>query len=174
LTVRVEVALPVIELELSEQVGAGVPVPVTAHARPTAALKPFVAVRLITEVADPPGVAMLADVGVAVSVKPGVVFAVTVKVTVAGALGAGVPVIVTVEVPTGVDPAVEIVRVSGVDEPGVIGLPGLNPQVAPVGRPEQLSVTALLNPFCAASVRAYEALPPAATVALVGGSAVMV
>ena len=163
LTVRVEVALPVIELELSEQVGAGVPPPVTAHVRATAALKPPAALRLIVEVADPPGVPMVAEVGVAVSVKPGGA-AVTVNVTVAGALGGGVPVIVTVEVPTGVDPIVEIVRVSAVDDPGVTGL-GLNEQVAPAGRPVQEGVTAPGDPFTAASVRAYGgAWLPATTV----------
>jgi hypothetical protein len=170
LTVTVEVALPVIEAGLSEQVGAGVPVPVTAHVRFTAAPNPLVALRLITEVADPPGALMVADVGLAVSVKPGAVFAVTVKVTVAVWLGAGVPVIVTVESPAGVLPVVEIVRVTAVDEPGVTGL-GLNEQAAPVGRPEQESVTLLLlDP----TVRAYEALLPATTVSLIGGSAVKV
>jgi hypothetical protein len=173
LTVTVEVALPMIEAGLSEQVGAGVPVPVTAHARVTAAPNPLVALRLITEVADPPGALMVADVGLAVSVKPGAVLAVTVKVTVAVWFGAGVPVIVTVEVPAGVDPVVEIVRVSAVDEPGVTGL-GANPQVAPVGRPEQERVTGLLNAPCAASVRAYEALLPAGTESVVGASAVNV
>jgi hypothetical protein len=114
---------------------------------------------------------MVADVGFAVSVKPGP--ALTVNVTVAGALGAGVPVIVTVEVPAGVDPVVEIVSVSAVAEPGVTGL-GLNAQVAPAGRPVQEGVTELLNPFTAASVRAYTAWLPATTVSLVGGTAVMV
>jgi len=152
LTVRVEVALPVIELELSEQVGAGVPPPVTAHARLTAALKPFVALTLITEVADPPGVAIVADVGVAVSVKPGVVLAVTIKVTLAVwfVKPDAVPVIVTVEVAAGVLAAVEIVRVTG---PAVTGLAGVNPQVAPLGRPEQARATVPLNPPWSATVR---------------------
>ena len=79
LTVRVEVALPEIGLALSEHVGAGLPPPVTAHARATAPLKPPVAVALITELADPPGVPIVAEVGLAVSVKLGT--ALTVKVT---------------------------------------------------------------------------------------------
>jgi len=173
LTVTVEVALPVIEAGLSEQVGAGVPVPVTAHARFTAALKPFVALTLITEVADPPGVAIVADVGVAVSVKPGAVLAVTVKLTVAVwfVKPDAVPVIVTVEVAAGVLAAVEIVRVTG---PAVTGLVGVNAQAAPAGRPEQARATVPLNPPWSATVREYDALPPAVTVALVGALAVRV
>jgi hypothetical protein len=149
LTVTVEVALPVIELGLSEQVGAGVPVPVTAHARFTAALKPPVALRLITVVADPPGVAMVADVGVAVSVKLGT--ALTVKVTVTVWLvDPDVPVMVTVEVPPGVSALVEMVsmEVAG-DAPGVTEV-GANVQLASVGRPaEHDSATAALKPFSA-------------------------
>jgi len=85
-----------------------------------------------------------------------------------------VPVMVTVEVAAGVVALVETVRVSAVELPGVTGLTGLKPQVAPVGRPEQARVTGLLNPFSAASVRLYDALLPAVTVALVGALAVRV
>ena len=124
----------------------------------------------------PPGVATVAgERAVAAIVKPGVVFAVTIRVTVAVLIIApAVPVTVTVEVPTGVVLAVEIVRASAVDVPGVTGLGGLNPQAAPVGRPEQVRVTGLLKPFTAASVRLYAAWLPAGTVWLVGASAVRV
>lgn len=63
------------------------------------------------------------------------------------------PEIVTVEVPAGVDAAVLIVTVSSVpDDVGVTGAGGLNPQVAPVGKPEQVKpVMELLNPFTAVS-----------------------
>lgn len=81
--------------------------------------------------------------------------------------------IVMGEVPPGVLALVEIVRVSAVAEPGVSGL-GLNPQVAPAGRPVQEGVTELLKPPTSANVRAYVAWLPAVTVALVGGTAVMV
>lgn len=165
LTVRVEVVPGLIEAGLSKQVGAGVPPPVTAHVRATAALKPPVALMLIVEVADPPGELTVPVAGAAETVK---LPPVTLRVTVAGLLGAGVPVIVTVEVPTGVAALVEIVRVSFVDEPGVTGLE-VNAQVAPDGRPEgQLRVTWLLNPGSAARVRAYEAEPPGVVLALVG------
>jgi hypothetical protein len=172
LTVRVE--LPLVTV-LNEQVGAGVPPPVMElQLKATLPVKPFTGVMVMVEVADAPGETVAGESAVAATVKPGAVLAVTVNMTVAVWLGAGVPVIVTVEVPAGVDPVVEIVRVSSVDEPGVTGLAGLNPQVAPVGRPEQERVTGLLNPPWAASVRAYEALPPAVTVSLVGASAVKV
>ena len=120
LTVRVEVAPGAIEVGLSEHVAAGLPPPLTPQLRATEALKPPVGVILIVEVADPPGVPMVADVGLAPSVKPGPAF--TVKLTVAVCFGVGVPVIVTVDVPAGVDPVVVIVTVSAVDEPGVTGL----------------------------------------------------
>ena len=67
------------EVELSEHVAAGDPPPVTAHASATAELKPPVPVTLIVEVADPPGVPMVAAVGLAASVKLGP--AMTVKLT---------------------------------------------------------------------------------------------
>ena len=167
LTVRVE--LPLVTV-LNEQVGAGVPPPVMEQLKATLPVKPFTGVMVMVEVADAPGETAAGESAVAAVVKPGAVFAVTVKVTVAVWLGAGVPVIVTVESPAGVLPVVEIVRVTAVDEPGVTGL-GLNEQAAPVGRPEQESVTLLLlDP----TVRAYEALLPAVAVSLVGGSAVRV
>lgn len=84
LTVRVEGVPGLTDVGLNKQVGNGDPPPlaiVTAHVRLTELLKPFTAFTLIAEVADPPGAAMVADVGVPVSVKPGVVLAVTVKVT---------------------------------------------------------------------------------------------
>ena len=61
-----------------------------------------------------------------------------------------VPVMVTVDVPPGVVMAVEIVRVEVAGaEPGVTE-PGLNAQVAPVGKPaEHESETAALKPFSA-------------------------
>jgi hypothetical protein len=155
LTVRVEVAPGAIEVGLSEHVAAGLPPPLTVHPRLTEALKPPVGVTLIVEVADPPGVPMVADVGLAPSVKPGPAF--TVKETVAVWLGAGVPVMVTVEVPAGVVPLiVEIVTVSAVpEEVGVTGTEGLNAQLAPAGRPEQLkAVMGPVNPFTAVSVTA--------------------
>jgi hypothetical protein len=149
LTVRVEVVSGAIELGLSEQVGAGVSLPLTAHARFTAALKPLVALRLIVEVADPPGVLMVADVGFAVSVKLGT--ALTVKVTVTVWLvDPDVPVMVTVEVPPGVAVVVEMVSVEVAgDAPGVTEA-GANAQLPPVGRPtEHDSATAALKPFSA-------------------------
>ncbi len=61
----------------------------------------------------------------------------------------------------GVDPLVVIVRVTG---PADTGLGGTNPQLAPEGRPEHARATVPLNPPCAPTVRAYEALLPADTV----------
>jgi len=162
---------------LNEQAGAGVPPPVMElQLRVTLPVKPFVGVMVMVEVADAPGATVAGERAVAAIVKPGVVFAVTIRVTVAVlTIAPAVPVTVTVEVPTGVVLAsVEIVRASGVDVPGVTGLGGLNPQAAPVGRPEQVRVTGLLKPFTAASVRLYAAWLPAGTVWLVGASAVRV
>jgi purine nucleoside permease len=70
-------------------------------------------------------------------------------------------VIVTGEVPTGVLPVVETVRVTG---PAVTGLVGVNPQVAPVGKPEQARATVPLKLPWSATVREYEAEPPAVVV----------
>jgi len=81
LTVRVEVAPGLIEAGLSRQVGAGVPPPLTAHARLTAPAKPPVALMLIAEVADPPGELMVPVVGAAETVKLPPVAAVTVRLT---------------------------------------------------------------------------------------------
>ena len=47
-------APPATVLELNEQVGAGVPPPLTLQARLTLPLKPFTGETVIVEVADPP------------------------------------------------------------------------------------------------------------------------
>ena len=63
LTVRVEVPEPVAtELGLNEQVGAGVPPPVTLlQARLTLPAKPFNGAMVIVEVADPPAETLAGD-----------------------------------------------------------------------------------------------------------------
>ena len=72
MTVRVE--LPLVTA-LNEQVGAGVPPPVMAQLKATLPAKPFVSVMVMVEVADPPGETVAGESAVAASVKPGVVFA---------------------------------------------------------------------------------------------------
>jgi hypothetical protein len=79
LTVRVELPL---DTALNEQVGAGVPPPVMElQLRATLPVKPFVEVMVMVEVADAPGETVAGESAVAASVKPGVVLAVTIKVT---------------------------------------------------------------------------------------------
>ena len=106
----------------------------------------------MVEVADTPGETVAGESAVAASVKPGVVFAETIRVTVAIWFGnpVDVPVTVTVDVPAGVLPVVEIKRVTG---PAVTGLVGVNPQAAPDGRPVQARPTVPLKPPCAATAR---------------------
>ena len=133
-------------------------------------MKPPVALTLIAELADPPGVAMGCTGWTCAEREIG--HRSDRQRDSSGLARRRSAEIVTVDVPPGVAPVVEIVRVSAVDVPGVTGL-GLNKQLAPAGRPEQVRFTAPGDPFTAASVRAYEAESPAVTVALVGGSAVM-
>ena len=67
LTVRVELVPGEIDVGFKEHVGAGLPPPVTAHARVTVGL-PVLAVTLIVDMVDPPA-EMLAEVGFAVRAK---------------------------------------------------------------------------------------------------------
>ena len=83
-------------------------------------------------------------------VKSGVVGAFTVRLTeVLWLTDPEVPVIVMLEVATGVAVVVEMVRV---DVPAEVTDAGANAQVAPAGRPEQARVTVPLNPLVAATV----------------------
>jgi hypothetical protein len=126
LTVRVEVPL---DNALKEQVGAGLPPPVMLlqlRATPLA-LKPFVPVTVMVEVAEPPGDTDAGESAVAAKVKPGVEL-LTVSVTWAVWLVfPDVPLTVTVEVPLWVVEVVLMVKVSAVPElVGVTGLAGAN------------------------------------------------
>src|SRR5260370_36918462 len=68
-----------------------------------------------------------------------------------------VPVMVIVDVPTGVVLAVVTVRV---EEPDVVTAAGLKEAVAPVGNPLAVKVTVPANPFSAVCVAVYVLLFP--------------
>jgi hypothetical protein len=144
LTVSVEVPeLFATEVGAKEHVGAGVPPPVTAQVRATVPLKPAVEPIVIVEVADAPAVTEAAESAPAAMVKSGVGVAVTVKLTVVEWLRTPeVPVTVMLEVAIGVDAVVAIVSV----DVSVVTEAGLKLQVAPVGKPLQLSVTVPVKP----------------------------
>ena len=143
---------------LNAHVGAGVPPPVTTQARFTADAKPPTAVTVIVELTDEPAGTAALD-GAAEMVKSGVVGAFTVRLTDALWLtDPEVPVIVVLEVATGVAVVVVMVRV---DVPEVTD-GGANAQVAPAGRPEQARVTVPLNPLVAATVMVEVPLCPGA------------
>jgi hypothetical protein len=72
-----------------------------------------------------------------------------------------VPVIVSVDVPTGVVPLVVTVSV---DVPDPVTVTGEKLAVAPVGNPLALSATTPLNPFKAPTLAVYVAVLPATTV----------
>jgi hypothetical protein len=144
LTVSVEVPEPLAtEVGLNEHLGAGVPPPVMLQARLTVPLKPFIEVMVIVEVDDPPAETVAGETAEAAIPKSGVI---TVRLMdVLWLTDPEVPVIVTLEVATGVAAVVVIVSV---DVPDVTEL-GVNAQLAPVGRLDATHVrsTAPLNPF---------------------------
>jgi hypothetical protein len=76
-----------------------------------------------------------------------------------------VPVIVNVEVPTGVLPAVVTVKV---EFPAPVTVAGEKLAVAPVGNPLALSVTTPVNPFNAAMLAVYVVALPTITVCVLG------
>ena len=134
---------------LNEHVGAGAPPPLTTQARFTADAKPPTAVTVIVELTDEPAGTEALD-GAAEMVKSGVVGAFTVRLSDALWLNdPEVPVIVMLEVATGVAVVVEMVSV---DVPAEVREVGAKAQVAPLGSPEQARVTVPLNPLVAATV----------------------
>jgi len=76
--VRVEVPPPLVEVPLSEQVGAGLPPPETLHVRFTVLVYPLSAVTVTVEVALPPGLTVAGDSALAEVVKSGDVVDVTI------------------------------------------------------------------------------------------------
>jgi hypothetical protein len=158
LTVSVGVPDPLANVAvLNEHVGAGVPPPATAHARFTADAKPPTAVTVIVEFTDEPAGTEAFD-GAAEMVKSGVVGAFTVRLTEVLWLSTPeVPVTVMLEVATGVAVVVVIVRV---DLPDELTDAGANAHVAPLGNPEQASVTVPLNPLVALTVMVEVPLCP--------------
>ena len=129
---------------LKAQVGAGVAAPVTLQARVTVPVNPPVGAIVIVDVADAPALTVAGVSAEGVMVNPAEAAAVTVRLTVVECVTAPeVPVIVTFEVAIGVGAVVAIVRT---DVP-VVSEGGLKEQLAPVGRPLQLSVTVPVNPL---------------------------
>lgn len=142
-TVRVEVpeALAT-EFKLKLQMGAGLPLPATAQVRATAPVKPPVGATVIVEVDDAPAEIVAGASAGAVIVKPGDD---TVRLTVVlWLIDPAVPVTVMLEVPVGVFEFVLMVRV---DVPVAVSDPWTKAQAAPTGRPEQVRLTVLANPF---------------------------
>jgi hypothetical protein len=138
-TVSVDVPELVTDVGLNPAVApAGNPLTLS----PTVPVKPFSAPTFTVYVVPPPTVTVW-EAGAAEIVKSGaaLTFKVTVVVCVSEPL---VPVIVSVEAPTGV---VEVVVTVSVDVPEPVTDVGLNPAVAPAGNPLRLSPTAPLNPF---------------------------
>jgi hypothetical protein len=76
-----------------------------------------------------------------------------------------VPVIVSVDVPTGVLPVVVTVNV---ELPVPVTVPGEKPAVAPAGNPLTLSATAPVNPFNAPMLVVYVVALPTITVCVLG------
>jgi hypothetical protein len=154
-TVSVDVPAPVNEVGLNPAV-APVGNPLTLS--PTVPLNPFNAPTFTVYVVEPPTVTDW-DEGVAEIVKSG--GAVTFKETVVACVSEPlVPVIVSVEEPTGVVDAVVTVRVELA--PGPIA-DGLNEAVAPAGKPLALSPTLPVNEPTAPTLTAYVVLPPTTT-----------
>jgi hypothetical protein len=140
----------------------------------TALVNPFDGVTLTVEVAELPGATDAGASAVAVTVKLGVPAAATISETVVVCTtDPEVPVIVTVDVPTGVAAVVVMVSIEvTAPVPGVTE-GGTNAQVAPAGRPAvQVKLTALVNPFDGVTLTVEVAAPPGATGA--GASAVAV
>jgi hypothetical protein len=118
------------------------------HDRVTVPVKPLVGVIVTVDVAEVPATTEAGERAVAAIAKS----AVTVRLTVVSWLkDPKVPVAVTVEVAGGVAAVVVIVstEVTAVTPGVTVG--GLKAQLAPSGRPEQVSVTALLKPLTAAT-----------------------
>ena len=129
---------------LKAQVGAGVAAPVTLQARVTVPVNPPVGAIVIVDVADAPALTVAGVSAEGVMVNPAEAAAVTVRLTVVECVTAPeVPVTVMLEVAIGV---AEVVAIVSVDVP-VVSEAGLNAQVAPAGRPLQLSVTVPVNPL---------------------------
>jgi hypothetical protein len=165
-TVSVEVPGPVNEVGLhAPVVPAGNPLTLS----PTVPVNPFNAPTFTVYVVPPPTVTVCEE-GVVEIVKSGlpVTFKETVAVWVSESL---VPVIVSVEPPTGVLEAVVTVRVELA--PGPIA-DGLNEAVAPVGNPLMFSPTLPLNEFTAATLTVYVVVLPPTTTLCEEGVAVIV
>jgi len=158
-TVSVDVPEPFAsEAKLKEHVGAGVPPPATRQARLTADAKPPVGATVIVEVTEAPAVIEALD-GAAEIVKSGVAGALTVRLTdVLWLTDPEVPVIVMLELATGVALVVVKVRVDVPDFTEV----GAKAQLAPAGSPEQARLTVPPNPFVAVTVMVEEPLCPGA------------
>ena len=132
------------EVGTKAHVGAGVPPPVTVQARVTVPLKPAVEPIVIVEVADAPAAIVAVESAPAEIVKSGVTGALTVRLTdVVWVNDPEVPVTVMFDVAIGVAAVVVMVRV----EVPVVTEAGLKLQVAPAGKPLQLSATVPVKPF---------------------------
>jgi len=158
--VTVTVAAPTVADELADRVRVDDPEPgaaiddglkpaVTPEGRPeadndSAALNPPDIVVDIVEFPEPPW-EIVTDDGDAVIEKSGIAAAVTVRLSVVvWVFPPPVAVIVTVDVPVGVDEAVATVRLAD-PEPGAPIAAGLNVAVAPEGSPEAESEIEELN-----------------------------
>src|ERR1700693_668405 len=158
--VTVSVAVVVAEAG-SEQTGAGLAVVVMLQVRFTVAVNPPEGTMLIVEVVEAP-TATVAEVGVAVSVKLPAAAAVTTSETVVVlTTEPEVPVMVTVDVPAGVVASVLIVRVPITGLPP--GVKDKGAHDAPLGRPVQVTATALLKPLEGVTVTVEVVEPPAET-----------
>ncbi len=105
--------------------------------------------------------ARFCDVGEADGVKSGP--ALTVRVKDVGLVGLGLPVTVIVYEPVGVEDIVAMVSV--LDAPDVVGVMdvGLKVHVAPMGRPEQESITPWAVPLVSVAVIVVEPELPTVT-----------
>ncbi len=141
--------------------GVGVPPPVTLQERLTVPVKPAIGAMVTVEVADAPAATVAGENAVAEIVKSG---ANTVRLTVVlWLVDPDVPVTVMFEVPAGVFELVPMVRV---DVPVAFSDPCTKVQLAPTGRPEQVRLTVLANPFSIETVTVEVPELPGAEIAI--------
>jgi hypothetical protein len=170
--VSAEVTAPVVGVTEGGTKPQVAPVGRPVQVKATALVNPFDGVTLTVEVAELPGATDAGESAVAATVK---LVAVTTSETVAvSTIDPDVPVTVTVDVPAGV--AAVVVMVSAEVTAAAPGVTegGTNAQVAPAGRPVQVSATAAVNPFDGVTVTVEVAEPPGATDAGASGVSVTV